>query len=43
MWVVGSRVIEMQEILDQQQAEEDAEAKGIGTMATLPTARGSRK
>ncbi|CAM6087311.1 unnamed protein product [Calypogeia fissa] len=37
------RVIEMQEILDQQQAEEDAEAKGIGTMATLPTARGSRK
>ncbi|KAL2649958.1 hypothetical protein R1flu_018086 [Riccia fluitans] len=36
------RVIEMQEILDQQQAEEDAEAKGAGPMAQ-PTARGARK
>ncbi|KAL3701708.1 hypothetical protein R1sor_019730 [Riccia sorocarpa] len=36
------RVIEMQEILDQQQAEEDAEAKGAGPMAQS-TARGARK
>ncbi|OAE20162.1 hypothetical protein AXG93_3818s1610 [Marchantia polymorpha subsp. ruderalis] len=36
------RVIEMQEILDQQQAEEDAEAKGAGPMAQ-PTTRGARK
>lgn len=32
----------MQEILDQQQAEEDAEAKGAGPMAQ-PTTRGARK
>lgn len=30
-----SRVVEMQEILDQQLAEEAAEAEGVGAMATV--------
>lgn len=38
-----SRVIEMQEILDHQQAEEAAEAEGAGPMSNLPAPRASRK
>lgn len=37
------RVVEMQEILDQQQAEEAAEAEGSGPMSNLPAPRASRK
>jgi exocyst complex component 3 len=38
------RVVEMQqEILDQQQAEEAAEADGAGPMSNLPAPRASRK
>ena len=38
-----SRVVEMQEILDHQQAEEAAEAEGAGPMSNLPAPRASRK
>ncbi|KAG0593195.1 hypothetical protein KC19_1G310500 [Ceratodon purpureus] len=37
------RVVEMQEILDQQQAEEAAEAEGAGPMSNLPAPRAIRK
>jgi hypothetical protein len=47
MWwgpVCAVRVVEMQqEILDQQQAEEAAEADGAGPMSNLPAPRATRK
>lgn len=45
MFLVTSffRVVEMQEILDQQQAEEAAEAEGAGPMSNLPAPRAIRK
>lgn len=43
MVVLFLRVVEMQEILDQQQAEEAAEAEGSGPMSNLPAPRASRK
>lgn len=42
--VCAFRVVEMQqELLDQQQAEEAAEADGAGPMSNLPAPRASRK
>lgn len=38
-----SRVVEMQEILDEQVAEEAAEAEGGGAMATVANPRRSSK
>lgn len=38
-----SRVVEMQEILDQQLAEEAAEAEGGGVMATIANPRRNAK
>jgi exocyst complex component 3 len=37
------RVVEMQEILDQQVAEEAAEAEGAGAMATITNQRRTAK
>jgi len=42
-WLPLFRVVEMQEILDQQQAEEAAEAEGAGPMSNLPAPRAIRK
>lgn len=42
-WFSCFRVVEMQEILDQQQAEEAAEAEGAGPMSNLPAPRAIRK
>lgn len=41
--VFSGRVVEMQEILDQQLAEEAAEAEGGGAMATVINPRRSAK
>lgn len=41
--LMPSRVIEMQEIFDQQLAEEAAEAEGGGSMASITNPRRSNK
>lgn len=43
LYIFPSRVVEMQEILDQQLAEEAAEAEGGGAMASIANPRRTAK